>query len=124
MGPSVERDLVQQFIAHAAIEALDVAALHRSGRRDIMPLHPDLCCPSQQGIAGELGAMIAYDLAAFAPLGDQRRKLMHGAVSGDRVSRTAAKHSGHVIGHIEHPEASARSHLVVNEGYGPALVRM
>ena len=58
MGQADEQGLVQQFVAHAAVEALHVAVLHRSARSDVMPLHADLPAPCQHGIAGELGTSI------------------------------------------------------------------
>ena len=57
VGHAEEQGLVQQFVAHAAVKALDVAVLHRLARSDVMPLHPALTAPRQDGIAGELGAI-------------------------------------------------------------------
>ena len=36
MGHAEEQGLVQQFVAHVAVEALDVAILHRLARRDVI----------------------------------------------------------------------------------------
>ena len=33
-----EQALVEQLVAHAAVETLDIAILHRSSRRDVVPL--------------------------------------------------------------------------------------
>ncbi|ESZ54411.1 hypothetical protein X729_28500 [Mesorhizobium sp. L103C131B0] len=35
-----EQRLVQQFVAQAAVEALDEGILHRLARRDVGPFHP------------------------------------------------------------------------------------
>ncbi|GLJ00341.1 hypothetical protein Sbs19_41580 [Sphingobium sp. BS19] len=56
MGKAHEQRLIEKLIAHAAVEALDSAVLHRLARSDVMPIHADLTAPSQDGIAGELGA--------------------------------------------------------------------
>ncbi len=45
MGEAHEQGLVQQFIAHAAVKALDETILHRPARGDVMPIHPDLAAP-------------------------------------------------------------------------------
>src|SRR3546814_15952535 len=65
-------DLVEQFVAHAAVEALDVAVLHWSSRSDVVPLHADLPAPCQHGITGELRAVVADDHAGLATPGDQQ----------------------------------------------------
>src|SRR5690606_27329973 len=43
MGKSEEQRLVEQLVAHAAVEALGEGVLHRLARRDVMPLHADRC---------------------------------------------------------------------------------
>jgi len=41
-----EQGLVEQLVAHATVEALDVAILHRLARCDVVPLHADLAALS------------------------------------------------------------------------------
>lgn len=52
----VEDLLVQEFVAQAAIEALDKGVLLGLARIDIMLGHPVPVCPLQDGAARELGA--------------------------------------------------------------------
>ena len=71
MSHAQEQRLVEQFVPHATVEALDVAILHRPSGRDVMPLHADLAAPCQHRIAGEFGAVVADDHAGLATPFDQ-----------------------------------------------------
>ena len=55
VGQGIEYLLVQQFVAQAAVERLDEGVLLRLARVDVMPGHPVLVGPLQDGAAGELG---------------------------------------------------------------------
>ena len=87
MREAEEQRLVQQFIAHPTIEALDIAVLHRPARRDVMPLHADLAAPCQHGIGGQLCAIVADDHARLAAPGDQLGQLAHDTAARDRCIR-------------------------------------
>src|SRR3546814_7573958 len=50
-----EQRLVQKLITHPAIEALDIAVLHRLAGRDIMPLDADLAAPCEHRVRCQLG---------------------------------------------------------------------
>ena len=63
MGHAQEQRLVEQFVPHATVEALDIAILHRPSGRDIMPLDADLAAPCQHGVAGELGSVAHWEAA-------------------------------------------------------------
>lgn len=116
VGHAEEQGLVHQFFAHPAVEALDLTVLHLLARSGETPLHADLLAPCQYGIAGELGAIVADGHAQLAPLCDQPAQIAHHTVLGDRgVRHSRQALSGHVIDHIEHPEPSARSQLVMDE---------
>ncbi len=54
---AAEQRLVQEFVAHAAVESLADAVLHRLARRDVVPGDPGLDAPSEDGVRGELGAV-------------------------------------------------------------------
>ena len=62
-----EQGCIQQLIAHAAIDALGVAILHRCAPSDVMPLQPDLTASRENGVAGEFGAIVADDDAVLVP---------------------------------------------------------
>jgi hypothetical protein len=56
-----EQALVEKLVAHAAIERLDVAVLHRSAWRDVVPIDTMILRPYQRGVRGELGAIVGND---------------------------------------------------------------
>ena len=124
MGHAHEQRLVEQFVPHATVEALDIAILHRPSGRDIMPLDADLAAPCQHGVAGELGSVVADDHAGLATLGDQLGQLANDTATRDRGIRHRCETlPRHVIDDVEHAEPPARRHLIVNEVEAPALVR-
>src|SRR3546814_1465843 len=77
MRQAEEQRLVQQFIAHPAVEALAEAVLHRLARRDVMPFYAHLPAPCQHRIAGQLGAIVTDAHPRLAALGNQLRQLAH-----------------------------------------------
>src|SRR3546814_3998088 len=87
MRQAEEQRLVQQFIAHPAVEALAEAVLHRLARRDVMPFYAHLPAPCQHRIAGQLGAIVTDDHPRLAALGNQLRQLAHDTTARDRGVR-------------------------------------
>ena len=75
VGKAHEQCPVQQLIAHAAVEALDLAVPHWPAGSNVMSLHVELSAPCENGVAGELGAIVADYHSGLAPLGDQLRQL-------------------------------------------------
>lgn len=69
-----ERALIEQLIAHSAVETFAEAILHGLAWRDEVPGDPVLLRPAEQGVRGELGAVIGNDHAGLAPLLDQCRQ--------------------------------------------------
>lgn len=49
-----EQGLVEQLVAHATVEALGVAILHRLARGNVVPLHADLAAPGKDGVRRQL----------------------------------------------------------------------
>lgn len=45
-----KQGLIEQLVANATVEALDMATLHRLARGNIAPLHPDLPAPGTDGV--------------------------------------------------------------------------
>ena len=62
--------LVETFVAQPADEAFDERVLHRSARRDVVPINACILRPSQDGMAGQFGAVITDDRGRLATLGD------------------------------------------------------
>ena len=61
MAEVYEQGLVQELVAHPAVERLTIAVLHGLARGDVMPVHLHLLGPGQDGVRGELGPIIADD---------------------------------------------------------------
>ena len=57
-----------ELIAQPAVEAFDKAVLLRFGRRDVVPPDADRVRPAEDGIRGQLGAVIADDRVGAPPL--------------------------------------------------------
>ena len=69
-----EQALVEKLVAHAAVEALTEAVLHRLSRRNEMPDDRVVVRPGQRGVRGKFGAVVGDDHAGLAALFDQRRQ--------------------------------------------------
>lgn len=71
VGEAVEDFLVQAFVAQAAIERLDVAVLLRLARVYVVPFDTVVVGSFQDGLAGELGAVVADNTGWFSVDPDQ-----------------------------------------------------
>jgi hypothetical protein len=71
-GRIEEECLVEQLVAHAAVEALREAFPHRLARGDEVPVNAVVLAPGQHGVARVFGAVIADDHTRLAmPLDDR-----------------------------------------------------
>ena len=123
MSAAYEQGLVQQLIAHAAVERLCISLLHQLAGCDVAPVDPGLAAPRQNRIAGQLSTIIADDHAQLAPVPDQLGKLPNHPAARDRgVGHGSQALARHVIDDVEHPELAPGCHLVVHEDQAPALV--
>ena len=57
MAKTQEQRLVQELVAHAAVEALAETVLHWLARGDVMPGDAFALAPGEDGVQGELGAV-------------------------------------------------------------------
>ena len=120
----VEDRLIEQFVAHSAIERFADPVLHRLARRDEMPGDPALLRPGEHCARGELGSMVGDDQVRPAAPGDDGVEFAGDAPPRDRGVRDHGQaFLRDVVGHIEDPEASAVRELVVDEVDRPARVR-
>src|SRR3954469_313094 len=82
---AAEEPLIEALIAQSANEAFDEAVLHRFARRDVVPLDLAILLPAQNGVRGQLGAVVGDDHAGItAALGDSI-ELPADPLAGDRV---------------------------------------
>ena len=70
-----EQALVEKLVAHAPVETLAEAVLHRLSWRNEMPDDPVVVRPGEHGVRGELGSVVRDDHAWLAAAFDQRRQL-------------------------------------------------
>ena len=68
MREGAEQGLVEQFVAQAADERFSEGVLHRFARRDVVPGNLVIVGPSQDGVRGQLGAVVADDRLWLAAL--------------------------------------------------------
>jgi hypothetical protein len=103
-----EQRLVQELVAHPAVEALDEGVLDRLARRDEVPVDGVVLAPSQHGVAGELGAVVGDDRARPATSCDDRRQLpCHPSPRDGCVRDRCQTLLGDVIDDVEDAEASS-----------------
>ena len=82
-----EQGLVEKLVAHAAVEALTEAVLHGLSRCDKMPCDRVVLRPCEDGVRGELRAVVRDDQAWLAAALNESRQFARNASSGDRGVR-------------------------------------
>ena len=116
-----EQMLVQALVAQAAVDTLDGAVLLRLAGRDVVPLNCTLFLPAQDGVRGQLGAVVRADHQQLAPAGDDRVEFTRDPPPGQRgVDHQRQALPRAVIEHDEdaHADEAARR-LVSIPGVGP-----
>jgi len=122
-----EQCLVQELVAHLAVEALDIAVLHGFAGSDVVPVDAVIPGPGEDGMGSQLGAVVRDNHSRPPSALDDGRQLPRHSLARDRgVGDRAQAFVGHVVGDVEDPEAAAIGHLVVHEverpaGVGPGL---
>ena len=93
MRKRAEQGFVEQFIAQASNERLDKGILNRLARRDVVPVHLVIVGPLQDGVRGQLGAVVAHDRLGLAAFSEEPIELASDPDAGDRGVGTSARHS-------------------------------
>ena len=57
----MKQALIEKLVAHPAVEGHDVAVLHWSSRRDVMPVHTLILSQTQDGVRSKLGDIVGND---------------------------------------------------------------
>lgn len=116
-----EEALVEQLVAHASVEALDISILHWPSRRDVVPFDLVIFRPGKDGIRGEFGAVVGDDHSWLAASFDEGRQFASDATTGDRGVRDRRQaFARHVIDDVEHAEPPSAGELVVDEIQRPS----
>src|SRR4051794_40685208 len=90
-----EQVLVEALVTQSAVEALYEAILHRFAGRNVVPFDITLLLPGQDGVRGQLGAVVADDHSGVAPqFGDTIQLTCAGRRRPvSEVSTTRVRHS-------------------------------
>src|SRR5271155_2907957 len=103
-----EQALVEKLVAHAAVEALTKAVLHRLSWRNEMPDDPVVLRPGEHGVRGELSPMVRDDHAGLAAALDQNSQFARHAPPRDRGVRDRRQAlPRHVIDDVQNAKSSA-----------------
>src|SRR6516162_8794218 len=118
-----EHVLVEAFIAKAAIEALDKSVLNRLARGDVVPADNAFLLPAQNGMRGQLGAVVAdYYQRFLAGCDDGIELACHPAAGDRRVDDQRQALTGEVVDNHEHPEAATIGQYVRDKVEAPTPV--
>lgn len=123
MCERAEQGLVEQFIAQSADEGFGKGILHRLARRDVMPVNLVIVGPLQDGVRGQLGAVVADDGLGLA-VGDQ--ELVEFASHPDAQDRGVGDQGQAfpraVVDHDQDAHAAAVEELIGDKVQRPAVV--
>ena len=119
----LEPVLVQALVAELAVEALDVAVLHRPARFDQDVADAMLVRPSHEGPAGELRAVVGANGQRVAP--KARRLVQHARDVSARDPEVDADLNAlvaEVVGHGQTFDAPSAGQAVTDEVHAPDLI--
>ena len=118
-----EQGLVEKLVAQTAVEAFDEGVLHWLAWCDVVPADLGLVGPTENGIAGQLRAVVADDSLGPAAGADQKIKLPRDPLAGQRgirhCSQTLARA---VVENRQNAKAPATGQLIGNEVERPAVI--
>ena len=118
-----EQALVEKLVAHAAVEALTEAVLHRLSWRNEMPHDPIVLRPGEHGVRGEFGPIVRDDhVGLAAPLDQDSQFAGHAPPRDRRVGDRRQAFPRHIIDDVQNAKSSAAGELVVDEIQRPAGV--
>ena len=124
MSKAREQRLVQQLIAHSAVETLNGAVLGRLARRDVMPVDAGLARPRQHRVGRQLSAVVADDRRRPAVHHDKPSEFTrHPHARDRRVHHRRQTLAGDIVHDVQHAKPPAAHELVMYEVQRPALIR-
>lgn len=119
-----EQGLVEQLVPQAADEGLGESVLYWLARRDVVPLNLVVVGPSQDGVAGQLGAIVADDGLGLAVGGQEPVELASNPKARDRgIGDQRQALAAAVIDDDQDAHAAAVNELIGHEVERPAVVR-
>ena len=120
---AVDDFFVQAFIPQAGVEGLDVTILLRLAGIDVMLLDLVVIRPFQDGLAGELGAVVGDHASRFAVDPDQRIEFPRHSGPRDDGVGNQGKVLAAVVIDCQNAEFPAGDESVGQEVQGPPLIR-
>src|SRR5439155_1255046 len=123
-GQAGELLAVQELVADAAVERLDVGVLPRRARVDVASRDGREATPIPERVRGQLGAVVAADVRRGAALGGQALEHRDGLIGGDAaVDVHRQRLAGVLVDDVEQPQRAAVGGLVVLEVKRPHVIR-
>src|SRR6266516_3315230 len=123
LAQSVEDLAVEQLIAKAGVEALDVAVLPRAAPLDVGGLGTDSRNPFLHGLGDELRSVVGPDVSGNAPqdeeVGQNVDDIDRLELAGD-TDRQAFM--GELVEHVEHPIPASIMGAVLDKVVGPDMI--
>ena len=123
LAQSVEDLAVEQLIAKASVEALDVAVLPRAAALDVSGLGTDSRDPFLHGLGDELRSVVGSDVSGDAPqdeeVGQNVDHIDRLELAGD-TDRQAFM--GELVEHVEHPILASIVGAVLDKVVGPDMI--
>jgi hypothetical protein len=111
-----EQALVEKLVAHAPVETLAEAILHRLSSRNEMPDDPVVLRPGEHGVRGELGPIVRDDHAGLAAALDQNSQFArHTSPRDRRIGDRRQAFPRHVIDDLQDAESPAAGELVMDK---------
>ena len=125
LAQTVEDLAVEQLIAKAGVEALDIAVLPRTASLDVSGLAADSCDPFLHGLGDELRSVVGADMAGDATQhkegGQNVDHIDRFELAGD-TDRQAFM--GKLVEHVEHPILASVMGAVLDEVIGPDMIAL
>src|SRR5262245_56137625 len=123
LAQSEEDFAVEQFVAQAGVEALDVAVLPRAPSVDVSGLGTDRSDPVLHGLGDELRSVVGADVSGNAPqdeeIGQNVDDIDRLELAGD-TDRQAFM--GKLVEHVEHPIPASIVGAVLDKVVGPDVI--
>ena len=123
LAQSVEDLAIEQFIAKAGVEALDVAVLPRAARLDVGGLGADSGDPFLHGLGDELRSVVGPDVPGNAAQDEQvGQNVDH--IDGFELAGDTDRQAfvGELVDDVEHPIPASIVGAVLDEVVGPDMI--
>jgi hypothetical protein len=119
----IEPVLVKAVIAEGAVEGFNEGILHGFAGLDVMKMNASSLCPKEDGLAGELRAIVGGDdFWKAASEGEFFQDINDSNAADGSIDMESQALAGEVIHQGQATKATASGKLVMNEVHGPAFI--